>query len=277
MATKLNLTTLALAGLLAATLAPTVVRADELAEKGRAIFTKNRQAVVTVQLVLKNKFSGAGMGASQASETKTDVTGTVIDPSGLTVVSLSATDPSQLLQNMMSAMSENDSRFKMESELSDIKLLLEDGTEVPAEVVLRDKDLDLAFVRPKAKPAAPMTAVDLADAGKAEILDQLVALNRLGNAAGRAFAAAEERVSAVVLKPRLFYIPQTSSTPTTLGAPAFTLDGKPLGVFLMRSLKGKGTMNMLNMQPENVTGIILPAAEILKASKQVPAAGDEKK
>ena len=41
----------------------------------------------------------------------------------------------------------------METEVNDIKILLEDGAEVPAEIVLRDKDLDLAFIRPKAKPA----------------------------------------------------------------------------------------------------------------------------
>jgi len=276
MSIQSRLTRLGLAAWLAVSLVPAPARADDLADKGRAIFLKNRQAVVTLQLVMKNKISGAGMPSTQSSEAKTDATGTVIDPSGLTVVSLSATDPSQLLQNMMSSMSEGDQRFKMESELSDVKILLEDGTELPAEVVLRDKDLDLAFIRPKTAPPAPMVFVNLATAGKADVLDQLVALNRLGNAAGRSFAAAEERVAAVVQKPRLFYIPQTSATPTTLGCPAFTLDGKPLGVFLMRSLKGKGSMNMLSMQPENVTGIILPAAEIAKAAAQVPAPGAAK-
>ena len=277
MPTKLNLTAFALAGLLAATLTPAAARADELSDKGRAVFSKNKQAVVTVMLAMKNKFSG--MGATQATEAKTDATGTVIDPSGLTVLSLSATDPSQLVQNMVSAMSsEGDSRFKMESELSDVKILLADGTtEVPAEVVLRDKDLDLAFIRPKVAPAAPMAAINLADAGKAEVLDQIVSLNRLGNAGGRAYAANEERISAVVQKPRLFYVPMTSATTTALGCPAFTLDGKPLGIFLMRALKGKGSMSMVNMQPENVTAIILPAAEILKAAAQVPAVGGDKK
>lgn len=274
---KLNLTALALAALLAAALTPAATCADELADKGRAIFSKNRQAVVTVQLVLKNKFSGAGMAPIPAQEAKSDATGTVIDPSGLTVASLAATDPGQLLQNMMSAISERDPRLKMETELTNLKLLLEDGVEVPAEIVFRDKDLDLAFIRPKTKPAAPMAAINLAGAGKAEILEQLIALNRLGNAAGRAYAAAEERVAAVVQQPRLFYIPQTSTTPTTFGCPAFTLDGKPLGIFLMRSLKGKGAMTMLNMQPENVTGIILPASEILKAAAQVPPVADAKK
>src|SRR2546422_4160959 len=37
----------------------------------------------------------------------------------------------------------------------------DDGTEIPAEIVLRDRDLDLAFIRPKTKPANPMPAVDL--------------------------------------------------------------------------------------------------------------------
>src|SRR5881296_3501778 len=123
--------------------------ADDLADKGRAIFKQHQHAVVTVQLVLKNKFSMAGRGG-EANESRQDVTGTVVDPSGLTVLSLSATDPGQTLQSMFSS-SDEDSKFKMETELSDIKILLDDGSELPSEVVLRDRDLDLAFIRPKAK------------------------------------------------------------------------------------------------------------------------------
>jgi len=72
-------------------------------------------------------------------------------------------------------------------------------------------------------------------------------------------------------------VPETSATLTSLGSPAFTLDGKPLGIFVMRALKGKGSMSMLKLQPDNVTGIILPAAEILNAAKQIPPAAEEKK
>src|SRR2546423_15605794 len=119
-----------------------------------------------------------------------------------------------LLHSMMSG-GDDESKFKMDTELSDIKILSDDGGEVPTEVVLRDKDLDLAFIRPKAKVAAPMEALDLTTPGKAEILDQVLSLNRLGNAAGRAYAASLERISAIVQKPRLFYIPDTSMTSTT--------------------------------------------------------------
>jgi hypothetical protein len=252
-------------------------RADDFAEKGRAVFKKYQHSVVTVEIVLKSKFSMGGMGGQQ-NESRQDVTGTVVDPSGLTVLSLSATDPGQMMQNIMAGMSDEESKLKVETELSDIKLLLEDGTEAPAEVVLRDKDLDLAFVRPKTKLNAPLPALDLSNSGKAELLDPVIALNRLGNVAGRAYAASQERIAAIVERPRLFYVPATSSTTTTLGAPAFTMDGKVLGLFLIRTQKGRGGggLNMFNAQRENVAGIIVPADDILKALKQVPAAGTDK-
>ena len=88
-----------------------LARADEIAEKGRAIFKKNQLAVVTVQLVLKSRVSIPGRGGD-SNETRQDATGTVIDPSGLTVLSLSSTDPGGMLQSMMSS-GEDESRFKL--------------------------------------------------------------------------------------------------------------------------------------------------------------------
>ncbi len=263
--------------ILAVVLAPELSGADDFAEKGRAIFQKHQHAVVTVQLVVKSKFSVGGAGG-QSSESRQDVTGTVMDGSGLTVVSLSATDPGQMLQNMMSG-SDEESRFKVDTELSDLKILLEDGTEVPAEVVLRDRDLDLAFLRPKAKLATALAALDFTQSGKAEILDEVISLNRLGTAAGRAYAASVERISAVVQRPRLFYVPGLSPTMTAMGAPAFTMDGKVLGLFVMRATRGRGGAagGMFGARPENVTGIIVPADDILKAAKQVPPMEEKSK
>lgn len=250
-------------------------RADELADKGRDIFKKNQRAIVTVQVVIKTKYSMSGAGA-QSNEAKQDLTGTVVDESGLIVLSLSAIDPASILQGMMG---DEDAKFKMDTELSDVKILLEDGTELPAEVVLRDKDLDLAFLRPKTKPAAPMAAIDLAKSATAQVLDQVVTLNRLGKAAGRSYSASVERISAVVQKPRLFYIPDSAMTGTSLGSPAFTLDGNVLGIFVLRTINTKGGgARMVNFQPDAYSTIILPAGDILKAAKQAPAAkGDSEK
>jgi S1-C subfamily serine protease len=174
-------------------------------------------------------------------------------------------------------MSEEASKYKLDIEVTDIRLLLNDGTEIPSEIVLRDKDLDLAFIRPKTKPTAAMPAVDLSKSAPAQLLDQVVTLNRLNSAAGRAYAASVERISAIIQKPRTFYIPDSSMTSTTLGSPAFALDGKVVGVFVMRAITSRGGSS--RNYRDSMTTIILPAEDIYKAAKQAPEAkgGEEKK
>jgi hypothetical protein len=241
-------------------------RADELAEKGRDIFKQNQHAVVTVQVVLKVSYPGA----AKSSESRQEITGTIVDPSGLTVLALSAVDPSEMYQRMLS---EQGNAAKLETEVTDLKILLADSTEIPAEIVLRDKDLDLAYIRPKTKPASPMTAVDLTKSAPAQLLDQVVTLNRLNSASGRAYAASVERISAVIQKPRTFYIPDSTMTATTLGSPAFALDGKLVGMFVMRGIGAKGSAS--RNYRDSMTTIILPADDVLKGAKQAPEAKGE--
>ncbi len=257
---KTNFSTAALACLLAAS-----AGADEVAQKGREIFKKNQHAVVTVSEVLKISASGS----SRANENKQDLTGTVVDPSGLTVLALSACDPAEIYQRMMG----EDSGRRIETEVTDLKILLDDGTEVPAEIVLRDKDLDLAFIRPKTKLTTPMTAIDMSKSSPVQLLDDVVTLNRLTSAAGRAYAASLERINAVIQKPRTFYIPDSNMTATTLGSPAFALDGNIVGIFVMRAMSAKASSGR-----NTPISIILPADDILKAAKQAPEAkGDSEK
>jgi hypothetical protein len=244
-------------------------QASELAEKGREIFKRNQHAVVTVQVVLKLTYSGA----AKSTETRQEITGTVIDPAGLTVLALSAADPSEMYQRVLA---DPGSQPKLETEVTDLKILLADGTELPAEIVLRDKDLDLAFIRPKTKPGSPMAAVDFSQSTPVQLLDEIITLNRLNSAAGRAYAASVERISAVIEKPRTFYIPDSTMTATTLGSPAFAFDGKVVGLFVMRAVNAKGGSSR-NLR-ENMTEIILPAADILKCAKEAPEArGDTEK
>jgi S1-C subfamily serine protease len=237
--------------------------ADELAEKGRVIFNKNQHAVVTIQEVIKLS------SARGSTENRQEISGTVVDPSGLTVVALSACDPSDMYQRMMA----QGSQYKVEIEVTDLKILLDDGTEVPAQIVLRDKDLDLAFIRPKSKPASPMPAVDFSKSAPAQLLDEVITLNRLNSAAGRAYAASVERISGVIQKPRTFYIPDSRMTSTALGSPAFALDGNVVGVLVMRAVSAKSGSG--GNYRDNTTSIILPAEDILKAAKQAPEAKAE--
>ncbi|HEV7925984.1 MAG TPA: serine protease [Verrucomicrobiae bacterium] len=253
----------------ACTLLAVTCHADELADKGRDIFNKYEHAVVTVQTVLKMTDSRGGR-SSNPSEIKRDLTGTVIDPSGLTVLALSSVDPAELYRRV------SEEYNKIDTQINDVKLLLDDGTEVPSEIVLRDKDLDLVFIRPKAKVSAPMAAVDLSKSATVEILEPIVALNRLGRAAGRAYSASFERIDAVISKPRTFYIPSSGASSSTLGSPAFALNGNVVGIFVMRAVSAGDTGG--RNPAENVTAILLPAEDILKGAKQAPEAkGDADK
>jgi hypothetical protein len=234
--------------------------------KGREIFDKYKSAVVTVQLVIKQRFSREGM-SSQENEEKTEATGTMIDPTGLTVMSLLAVDPTQMYERMATSRGLMDNDFKMTSEATGAKILLEDGTELEARVVLRDADLDLAFVRPAAKPETPLPYIDLNNSSEPQLLDQIIALNRLGKVARRTYAACFDRIEAIVDKPRTLYVPsQTESGNATLGCPGFTMDGKVVGIAAIRTAVG-GDADMLV--------VLVPAADILDAAKQTPPFGQE--
>lgn len=251
----------------------TTVHADEGAVAGRDILSKYQNAVLTVKLVIKQGMSFAGRDANK-SESKSEATGTVIDPSGLTVISLTATDPSGLFGDMMGGGDDEDMKVKMESEVTDVKLILPDATEVSAKIVLRDKDLDLAFIRPVSKLAKPLTFIDLANDSKPKILDELIILNRLGKVANRAPAVSLDRVESIIEKPRTFYIPGRGTSSSGLGSPVFTYDGKLVGLQLLRSIKTEGQPGIGSMlsglEGLGIIPVVLPSSDIAEAAKQAP-------
>jgi hypothetical protein len=156
--------------------------------------------------------------------------------------------------------------MNFQSEVISAKIVLEDGKELPASVVLRDPDLDLAFVRPDEKPAEPLRCVDLANASRPEVLDQVVTVSRLGQLARRTHSVALGRIDAVVDKPRTFYVPTPSvSTFMSLGSPVFALDGKIAGLTVVR----KGKTEALSIS-DMVMAIVVSAGDVLDASKQAP-------
>lgn len=232
------------------------LRADEITDKGRDVFAQHQHAVVSVQLVQKYP----AMQGRNSQEVKRDFSGTVISPDGLIVMSLYNCDPGEISRKLVET-------SKLEIEITDIKILLDDGTELPAEIVLRDKDLDLAFIRTKTKPATPLASVDLTQTASVDVLDNVIVLNRLKQGAGRAYAAYTERVCAVLHKPRTLYIPETGMTEYWLGSPAYALNGKIVGIFVMRAVNAGSGGNYQDC----ITSIILPAGDVAKAAAQAPS------
>ena len=234
---------------------------DDIAAQARQVVAKWQNAVITVRLVIKTSMS-AGSNTNQQEE-KSDVTGTVINPNGLTVVSLTQVDPAEMYKRYMGRRGADEPQFNLETQVTDVKLRFAEGTEVPAKIVLRDKDLDLAFVRPVDKLPQPAAAVDLTQSATPQLLDQVVTVNRLGDYADWAVAPRIDRIQAILSKPRTVFVPQDSDD---VGTPAFSLDGKILGVTLVRlpsAVEGTGGMD----ESGGLT-VILPAAEVIEGAKQ---------
>lgn len=239
-------------------LLPSSSFADEFAEKARNILKQHEKAVVLVKAVIKSSMSFGGQAARQR-ETKRDMVGTVIDSSGLTIVSLSKIDPGALLSGS------EDQGFNMKTELASVKIVRENGKEVSAKVILRDKDLDLAFVLPEKKQETSFDAISLENTTSVQIMDQVLSIARLGKIAKEVSMVEVFRINAIVKRPRTFYVAESISY---VGAPVFSLENKLVGFTLTRI----DTSSAESVMSGDAIYMVLPVnemEEVIKQAKEV--------
>ena len=219
----------------------------------RALIAKHGNAVVYVLGTTKLRINQGGKEVPTADQ-RIQALVTIIDASGLGVMSLTAIDPSDVLTAQLSRGRGASAAVSVTTEPAELRYRLADGKEVPVRVVLRDKDLDLAFLRPVEKPATPMAAIDAASA-RPQPIDSVVVLQRLPEIASWQPTALFYSVQAVLEKPRLFYL----LTGGVVGSPVFDTKGGFLGVILR--LKNEA-------DAANVPPIVLPANDIREVAKQ---------
>ena len=244
------------AGLVGALAGILTTAAPDLESTARATADGNGKAVVTIRLVLKLKTGG------QEHEQKLEVPGVVIDPSGLTVASASSIDPSGVFRRMVDAQRQ---RMSIESEVKEPVILLEDGTELEAAVVLKDTDLDLAFIRPR-DSGLKLAAVSLKSrSGTVPLLTRIYVLGRLGKLANRALSVATGEVRAYVRGPAPYYVAD-GETSSFVGSFAYTNDGAPLGLFVKRfatsidASAGRGS--------DSVMTVLRPVDKVIELAEQ---------
>lgn len=261
----------ALATALAAVMVAAPIGAQDDRAAAREIVKRWQSAIVNVRVVLKMRMSVGGR-EMQSMDESVETVGTVIDPAGLTVLSLGSLNPGAMMNRLMSSSGSGQERMEFGSEPTDVKLRLADGRELAARIVLRDEDLDLAFLRPTVKPEKPLVAVDLSDDGRPAMLDPVVILSRLGRVGGWTPAASLQTIGAIIDRPRTFYVIETGGT-GTVGTPAFTTSGKIVGLLTMRSIQtGRaGIFSMMGgTESLGLLPVILPAADVREISKQAP-------
>lgn len=238
-------------------------RADsDLKTAGRDVLENHGASVLFVALTVEIAINvGVEGGGHQATESSFEVMGTVVDNDGLVVVANSAIDvASQVLQQIRPRVPA-DIEVSVDSEVKGAKIILPDGAEVAADVVLQDADLDLAFLRARApesgEPGPAFVAAPWGgDAPGLQPLDAFLVLGRLGRNLNRTPSIRVGRIESVVRRPRLLY---RASIPG-LGQPVFNAEGVLVGLFL-RQTSGDGSG----------APIIRPVRDVLKIAAQAQA------
>ncbi len=267
---KLSLALLTLSLLCGATF----TRADDAAfvDAARKTAKAYEQAIVNISVIAKvTGHSTLPIGLGGGQEQKTESIGTVIDFSGMVVTSLSAVDQVRLMPTMKINIPEaGEATITFSSELHDLKYRLADGTEIPARIVLKDEDLDLAYIVPE-KPLdgdtkAKIVALPLTDpAPNAQVVDRTILLGRTGKGLNYTPTLNLGRITACIIKPRRCYLGGAE-----LGAPVFNAQGLLLGLFVNKLDHEVKTINPMagGMPKPNMEPIILPIAEVSAGAKQ---------
>jgi hypothetical protein len=212
-------------------------------------------AVVTIKFVLKTKLGDFG-----DDESEHEITGVVVEPKGLVVCSSaqlggSAGHLARLMGGRLSGMSATPREIKV--------LVGDESKEFDAELMARDSELDLAWVRVKTPGDKPFTCIDFGNAAKARLGQRLLALDRMEKFYGFAPWVAEVRVNALPKKPRELIVPSGDSL--ALGVPIFTPDGKVVGL-TVGQMKDVDSVEEVSDLQDAMGTFVLPAAEVAKAT-----------
>lgn len=230
----------------------------------KRIFNENKDSVVWVSTVAK-----ISIGTSDSKtpmnipdqERKFETLGTVIDSSGLVIAALSAIDPSKELTGREVNTPSGRVKLDASATLKEVKIVLPDGTEVPSDVVMKDSDLDLAFIKARADSkeakGATFKAVNLKNSAVGGIADDVVTVVRMDELLNRQPGVQGGQIIAITQKPRAFL----RVSGTGLGCPTFAMDGRLLGINVARSAREKMPV-----------GVLIPSADVLEIAEQAKTA-----
>jgi len=237
--------------LLTALHSPAILQAQEetVEVKARKLMEqyKGSLVVITAKGMLKAKTSGDPLPDRDQQRRTLGVT---IGDDGLVVVSNSAIDASIGLQGQQAQLKENVVTIQSAStEFSDVEISYGDTTLLHGKVVRQDVEADVAFIMPDAAEVKALNKkfekVDLSQfAATAEAADMVVGLSRSSAVYGYMPTLVMGRITGVFKGERTFFVTDAG---TAQGIPVFTLDGKPVGVTVVRIIEG---------QPSGVLGTL---------------------
>lgn len=244
--------------------APLLHAEQKIEDTARALYKSNAESVITIRATVALTMS-AGDNPSQSRDQSVEELGTVVNAQGLVMVSASSIDPATGADGRMVNVRGNQVKLSVTSEVKEARLIMPDGTEVPATVVFKDRDLNLAFLAPEAGAEEAKDVkfhpISLSEPQNLNVLDEVVVLTRMDRSLGRVSSVECDYVRALIEKPRRFL----SIHLPTVGLPVFGLTGKFAG-FTTTRFGSAGEGGSISMAP-----VVLPASDVIKAIEQATA------
>lgn len=238
--------------------------APKIEETARRLFKAHADSIVTVRATVALTMS-AGDSPSQSRDQAVEEFGTIVTADGLVVVAASSIDPATAADGRTVNMRGSQVKLSVTSEVKEARLIMPDGTEIPATVVFKDRDLNLAYLAPEAGAEeakdAKFIPIVATPTQKLGVLDEVVVLSRLDKSMGRTACVECDAVRAMLEKPRAYYSIHISTT----GLPVFGNSGQFAGLTTTR-FGSAGDNGGISMSP-----VVLPASEVVKSIEQAKA------
>jgi hypothetical protein len=239
-----------------------------------AVFMKERSAaLVTVKYVLHVNMGGTR--GNQEQETENELTCSMIRADGLMVCS-----NNQLggFINMVARISGQLGKT-MSATPKNLEVIVDSHEQAfDAEIIAVDTELDIAWIQITDTRDTSFSFIDFTTGATADIGDSVITLRRTGNHFGRTLVVGRNHVGGITDKPRKLYILESAFT-NGAGLPGFDGNGKVIGLIVTQfpeaadntgASMGFMGSGMANIQ-ESMSGVILPAKEITKATQRAMA------
>jgi hypothetical protein len=232
-------------------------------ERARALIAAKQDAIITLRGTVK--FTDGSN--PRVLEENIECVATVVDASGFAVCGSAGRAVNRKYQEQR------------------LNYVMNDGTEVPARIVLQDDDLALTVLAPAPAAGAQPPALPylpLKANVHAGLFDDLLTISRLDRDHHYVIAADTSKITGAIMQPHPFYLADGNvGGHNVLGAPAFLGDGRLLGLLAMTPPTARpqarlagGLQAELNVQQELVR--IIPAGAVADLVEQAHKAAAKK-
>lgn len=213
-------------------------------EQARSLMEKYRPTLVV--LTVKGKvITTTTDDPLPAKEQQRRTLGITIGDNGLIVVSNSAIDSAVGLVGQKAQVDATKvvTIKSAKTEFTDVEISYGDATLLHGKVVRQDVGADVAFILPDAAEAKAISKkfqkVDLSQfAASAAAADQVVGLSRSSSVFGYMPTLIMGRITGVFKGDRTYFV---NTAGNSQGMPIFTLDGRPVGITVVRIIDGQPT------------------------------------